>query len=138
LDRSSKQNNKKLHEFYLSFEVITAVTMKTIVFWDVTPCNSCKSYVSEGGIASIFSIKRISEFGATLTVTSNCSTLQRTGQGVSCNGVSIVEFIHYRGYIVTGRCFVVDVIERYLYGRLPQWQSMMIRDIGENVKLPNY
>jgi hypothetical protein len=24
------------------FEVITAVTMKNGVFWDVTPCGSCK------------------------------------------------------------------------------------------------
>jgi hypothetical protein len=25
------------------FEVFTAVTMKTGVFWDVTPCDSCKN-----------------------------------------------------------------------------------------------
>jgi hypothetical protein len=25
------------------FEVFTAVTMKNCVFWDVTPCGSCKS-----------------------------------------------------------------------------------------------
>jgi hypothetical protein len=27
---------------YVRFEVFTAVTMKNGVFWDVTPCGSCK------------------------------------------------------------------------------------------------
>jgi hypothetical protein len=26
---------------YVKFEVFTAVTMKNVVFWDVTPCRSC-------------------------------------------------------------------------------------------------
>jgi hypothetical protein len=29
--------------FYVRFEVFTVVTMKNDVFWDVTPCGSCKS-----------------------------------------------------------------------------------------------
>jgi hypothetical protein len=28
---------------YVRFEVFTAVTMKNDVFWDVTPCGSCKN-----------------------------------------------------------------------------------------------
>jgi hypothetical protein len=28
---------------YVRFEVLTAVTMKNAVFWDVTPCGSCKN-----------------------------------------------------------------------------------------------
>jgi hypothetical protein len=28
---------------FLRFEVFTAVTMKNGVFWDVTPCGSCKN-----------------------------------------------------------------------------------------------
>jgi hypothetical protein len=28
---------------YVRFEVFTAVTMKNSVFWDVTPCDSCKN-----------------------------------------------------------------------------------------------
>jgi hypothetical protein len=28
---------------YVRFEVLTAVTMKNVVFWDVTPCGSCKN-----------------------------------------------------------------------------------------------
>jgi hypothetical protein len=28
---------------HLRFEVFTAVTMKNTVFWDVTPCGSCKN-----------------------------------------------------------------------------------------------
>jgi hypothetical protein len=30
---------------YVIFEVFTAVTMKNGVFWDVTPCGSCKSQI---------------------------------------------------------------------------------------------
>jgi hypothetical protein len=26
---------------YIRFEIFTAVTMKNIVFWDITPCGSC-------------------------------------------------------------------------------------------------
>jgi hypothetical protein len=29
--------------FLVRFEVFTAVTMKNGVFWDVTPCGSCKN-----------------------------------------------------------------------------------------------
>jgi hypothetical protein len=28
---------------FVRFEVFTAVTMKNGVFWDVTPCGSCKN-----------------------------------------------------------------------------------------------
>jgi hypothetical protein len=28
---------------FVRFEVFTAVTMKNAVFWDVTPCGSCKN-----------------------------------------------------------------------------------------------
>jgi hypothetical protein len=28
---------------YVRFEVFTAMTMKNAVFWDVTPCGSCKN-----------------------------------------------------------------------------------------------
>jgi hypothetical protein len=30
------------HVERVRFEVFTAVTMKNVVFWDVTPCGSCK------------------------------------------------------------------------------------------------
>jgi hypothetical protein len=29
--------------YYVRFEVFTAVTMKNCVFWDVRPCGSCKN-----------------------------------------------------------------------------------------------
>jgi hypothetical protein len=29
--------------FFIRFEIFTAVTMKKGVFWDVTPCGSCKN-----------------------------------------------------------------------------------------------
>jgi hypothetical protein len=44
----------------VSFEVFTAVTMTNGVFWDVTPCDSCKNrrfgeiyrLIHQGGISS--------------------------------------------------------------------------------------
>jgi hypothetical protein len=38
---------------------------KKAVFWDVTPCGSCKNIVSEKRIASIIRVDRISELGTT-------------------------------------------------------------------------
>jgi hypothetical protein len=29
---------------YVRFEAFTAVTMKNAIFWDVTPCGSCKNF----------------------------------------------------------------------------------------------
>jgi hypothetical protein len=34
---------RELIMFSVRFEVFTAVTMKNGVFWDVTPCGSCKN-----------------------------------------------------------------------------------------------
>jgi hypothetical protein len=56
-------------------EVFTAVTMKNGVFWDVTPCGSCKNRVSEELSASFIRVTRIVELGTTLAVTSNRRTL---------------------------------------------------------------
>jgi hypothetical protein len=53
-----------------------AVTMKNVIFLDVTPCGSCKTDVSEDHIASIIRVTRICELG-TLAVTSNRSTLKK-------------------------------------------------------------
>jgi hypothetical protein len=35
-------------ETLLRCEVFTAVTMKNVIFWDVTPCGSCKDRRFEG------------------------------------------------------------------------------------------
>jgi hypothetical protein len=45
------------------------MTMKTAVFWDVTPCGYCKSRVSEERIDSIIRLTRIDELERTLAVT---------------------------------------------------------------------
>jgi hypothetical protein len=38
------QNSKDEGKFsFVRFEVFKAVTMKNAVFWDVTPCGSCKN-----------------------------------------------------------------------------------------------
>jgi hypothetical protein len=42
-----KQNAMKLIS-YVRFEVFTAVTMKNGLFWDVTPCGSCKNRLFRG------------------------------------------------------------------------------------------
>jgi hypothetical protein len=34
---------KRTNFHYVRFEVFTAVTIKNGVFWDVTPCGSCKN-----------------------------------------------------------------------------------------------
>jgi hypothetical protein len=44
--------------------------MKNAVFWDVTPCGSCKNRVLDEHIASSIRVTRIGELG-TLVVTSN-------------------------------------------------------------------
>jgi hypothetical protein len=48
------------------FEVFTAVTMKNVVFWDVTPCGSCKNRRFGEPSASFIRVKRIGEIGTTL------------------------------------------------------------------------
>jgi hypothetical protein len=51
--------------------------MKNGVFWDVTPCGSVRTDVSEELSAPIIRVTRIGELGATLAVTSYRRTLQR-------------------------------------------------------------
>jgi hypothetical protein len=41
-----------------------AVTMKNGVFWDVTPCGSCKNRLFGGTYASFIRVTRIGELGA--------------------------------------------------------------------------
>jgi hypothetical protein len=45
--------------------------MENAVFWDVTPCDSLRTDVSEERIASIIRVKGVSDLGTTLAVTSN-------------------------------------------------------------------
>jgi hypothetical protein len=39
----SKRYQNSISSEFVRFEVFTAVTMKNGVFWDVTPCGSCKN-----------------------------------------------------------------------------------------------
>jgi hypothetical protein len=54
---------------YVRFEVFTAVTMKNGVFWDVTPCGSCKN--PDESSTSFIRVTRIGEIGTILAATSN-------------------------------------------------------------------
>jgi hypothetical protein len=47
------------------------VTMKISIFWDVTPCGSCKNRVSEELNASFIRVTRIGVLGTSLALTSN-------------------------------------------------------------------
>jgi hypothetical protein len=40
---SENKVSKDLIFSYVRFEIFLAVTMKNVVFWDVTPCRSCKN-----------------------------------------------------------------------------------------------
>jgi hypothetical protein len=53
------------------FEVSTAVTIKNIFFWNVTPSGSYMNDVLQECITSIIRVKRIGEIRATLALTSN-------------------------------------------------------------------
>jgi hypothetical protein len=55
---------------HVSFEVFTAVTMKNAVFWDVRGVALVRTDVSEERIGSIIRVKRSSEIGTKLAVTS--------------------------------------------------------------------
>jgi hypothetical protein len=49
--------------------------MKNGVFWDVTPCGSCKNRISEKRSASFIRVTKISELETTLAVTSTASVV---------------------------------------------------------------
>jgi hypothetical protein len=78
---------------YVRFEVFTAVTMKNSVFWDVTPCGSCKN-VSKERIAYIIRVTRIGEVGPTLAATSNRRTLRRNTKslGIASQRASVASY----------------------------------------------
>jgi hypothetical protein len=51
--------------------------LKNGVFWDVTPCGSCKNDVSEDPGASFIRVTRIGELGITQAATSDRRKLRR-------------------------------------------------------------
>jgi hypothetical protein len=62
---------------YVRFEVFTAVTMQNGVFWDVTPCGSCKNRRFGGTKRPLHQGDKNRRLGTTLAVTSNRRTLRR-------------------------------------------------------------
>jgi hypothetical protein len=60
----------------LRFEVFTAVTMINAIFWDVTPCGSCKNRHFRGCITSITRVTRISKLETTFAVVYHHSVFQ--------------------------------------------------------------
>jgi hypothetical protein len=68
-----------------------AVLMKNAVFWDVTPCGSCKIEVSEKCVAFIIRVERISVLG-TLAVT-NRSRFQQNPHGATSKKTAFLKNI---------------------------------------------
>jgi hypothetical protein len=58
--------------------------MKIAVFWDVTPCGSCKNQQSEKHISPIIVVTRIGELGTTSAVTSNRIALDFFAACIGC------------------------------------------------------
>jgi hypothetical protein len=67
--------------------------MKNAVFWDDTPCGSCKNRHFIGTFASIISLTRIGELGM-LAVTSNRSTLHSIVPSSPVFVALMIEAIH--------------------------------------------
>jgi hypothetical protein len=66
------------------------MTMKNGVFWDVTPCGSCKNRRDKEEIsASFISVTRIDELETTQAVTSNRRTLLVTACVVSSSPILV-------------------------------------------------
>jgi hypothetical protein len=51
----------KVAVFFVRFEVSTSMTMKIVIFWDVTLCTLVRTYVSEELSASFIRVTRIGE-----------------------------------------------------------------------------
>jgi hypothetical protein len=67
---------------HLRYVVLTAETMKTALFWGVTPCVALvRTEVSEECSISIITVTRNCELGTTLAVTSNRRTLRKIACG---------------------------------------------------------
>jgi hypothetical protein len=64
---------------YVRFEVFTAAPMKNDVFWDVTPCGSCKNQRFGEISASFTKVTRIGELGTTLAVTAQSRDSSEVG-----------------------------------------------------------
>jgi hypothetical protein len=48
-----------IYKYYVGSEVLTAVVMKSTIFWDITLCSPLSTDVSEEYIASIFRVEKI-------------------------------------------------------------------------------
>jgi hypothetical protein len=71
---------------FVSFEVSTAVTMKNVVFWEVTD-------VSEELSASFIRVTRIGELGTTLAVTSNRRPMRRNSGHPDDGGATFLRHV---------------------------------------------
>jgi hypothetical protein len=108
LQLSTPDNLMGKQENCVRSEVFTAVTMKNGVFWNVTPCGSCKNRVSNELSASIIRVTRIGELGTTLAVTSNRRTLRRnTLYCISSQRASVATY----GYVPSSPIIVTLMME---------------------------
>jgi hypothetical protein len=68
----------KLNFFYVRFEVFKGVTMKNDVFWDVTPCDSCKKY-----LVFLRSVRRLLVAACVVPISPILVTLMKEAPGSS-------------------------------------------------------
>jgi hypothetical protein len=94
-----------------------AVTINNVVFWDVTPCGSCKNHIQN---------ENIQRTKNTLAIESDCRTLRRfnhymwteaIGWDILHGGRTLLQrclfvFFRYGGYIMTDpfECFLPHII----------------------------
>jgi hypothetical protein len=67
---------------YVRFDILTTVTLKNAIFWDVRLCGTYKKVLEEC-ITSIMKVTRISEVGKTLPVTS-CVAVSKNSISEEC------------------------------------------------------
>jgi hypothetical protein len=72
------------------FEVFTAVTMKNAVFWDVTPCGSCKNRYFRG----TYRLHLQGDTNTSLPSSQRRYATRRMRKSDSCNGNSTVDIIY--------------------------------------------
>jgi hypothetical protein len=71
--------------------VFTPVTVKNAVFWDVTPCGSIRTDVSEELTAPIMRMTRIGELETALALTSNRRMLRKKSK-------VLVNYVRFEGF----------------------------------------
>jgi hypothetical protein len=119
----------------MSLSTLTTAVMVSGVFWDVTPCGSCKDRCFGERIAFINRMTRISMLGKTLAVTSNWSMLWRNTTNIVPSSLILValmmEAIHPSKTLVLTRATWHDIpgdsiLHSHWYENLRSYTAIMV------------